>query len=467
MATTEDPLVNPLGRVAIIGAGITGISTAAHFLTHGFEVVLFEKYDSIGGIWARVNSTSSLQLDSFMYRFHPSVKWSNHFPVKRGEIVDQLHKVWDCYRLASRTRLNITVHRVSPVQTGHQSTKWTVNDGADGIFDAVVVAAGTCGPPRRISFPGRETFAGKMVHSSKLDQVNWESKRVVVIGGGASAVEALELAVHSGCASPAVLITRTDKWFIPRNLIVGSLLASNPLGVPSLIDKIVEKLVRTFHYGCDLEWMSPAPYDGKPAESLYSKTPIVNGEFLNLVREKRADYVRAKINRISTHGIEMQRFGSQESQLIDADIIVEATGYHRPNLNFLPTEQLFSGPKGPDQYAPPNLFLQNFAANDWSCLMTNTGYYEGIGTVGHSHIGILARMMMMFLLEKQTAPDPTEMRGWVDRVVERKGTLTFFTYSELSIWLTVFLVSHPRRWSWLIFVVTGWGGVGTRKVKTI
>lgn len=465
--SSSSPLDQPIARVAIIGAGITGISSAAHFLSNRFEVVIFEQSDSIGGIWSRVNSTSSLQLDSFMYRFHPSIKWSNSFPVKKGEILGQLKKVWNNYQLSSRTRFNFTVEQVSRQKNfDGRPSKWIINNGAEGLFDAVVVAIGTCGPPERVAFKGRDTFTGTMVHSSELDRVDWNAKRVAVLGGGASAVEALELAVQSGCATPAVLVTRTDKWFIPRNIILGTILALNPLGIPSILDKMAEKLVRKFHYGSDLEWMSPAAYNGKPAARLYSKTPIVNGEFLNLVRQRRAHYVRAKINRILPAGIEIQSFSSQEPEVIPVDVIVEATGYKRPSLDFLPCQKLFQGAQSPDQYAPPNLYLQSFVPNDWSCLMTNAGYYEGIGTVGHNHIGILSRILMMFFVDPKTAPNTTEMRGWVDRMTARKGSLHFFTYSELSIWLTFFLLSNPRRWAWLIFVGTGWGGLGSHKIKT-
>lgn len=39
-----------------------------------------------GGIWANVNKTSGLQLNSLLYRFHPAVVWSQTFP-KRDEIL--------------------------------------------------------------------------------------------------------------------------------------------------------------------------------------------------------------------------------------------------------------------------------------------------------------------------------------------------------------------------------------------
>ncbi|PTU18010.1 hypothetical protein P175DRAFT_0534907 [Aspergillus ochraceoroseus IBT 24754] len=54
----------PKKRVAVIGAGLTGVSSAAHCVGHGFDVQVFEarpKDKGLGGIWSRVNSTSSLQ----------------------------------------------------------------------------------------------------------------------------------------------------------------------------------------------------------------------------------------------------------------------------------------------------------------------------------------------------------------------------------------------------------------------
>lgn len=97
----------PFGKVAVIGSGITGISSAAHLIGHGFEPVIFEETDMIGGIWSRVNSTSGLQISSAMYRFHPAVKWTKGYP-KRDEILDNVERVWRTYDLEKRTRFNVS-----------------------------------------------------------------------------------------------------------------------------------------------------------------------------------------------------------------------------------------------------------------------------------------------------------------------------------------------------------------------
>lgn len=43
-------------RVAIVGAGLTGISAAAHCVGNGFDVHIFEAgpREHLGGIWAKV-----------------------------------------------------------------------------------------------------------------------------------------------------------------------------------------------------------------------------------------------------------------------------------------------------------------------------------------------------------------------------------------------------------------------------
>lgn len=38
-------------RIAIIGAGISGVVTAAHLLREGLEVIVFERSSITGGIW--------------------------------------------------------------------------------------------------------------------------------------------------------------------------------------------------------------------------------------------------------------------------------------------------------------------------------------------------------------------------------------------------------------------------------
>lgn len=96
-----------LGHVAVIGAGVTGVSTAAHLVGHGFNVTIFDQSDSVGGIWSNVNKTSGLQISSLMYRFFPTVRFTRGYP-KQAEIVDNIESVWKRYGLEEKTKFNVS-----------------------------------------------------------------------------------------------------------------------------------------------------------------------------------------------------------------------------------------------------------------------------------------------------------------------------------------------------------------------
>jgi len=80
-----------------------------------------------------------------------------------------------------------------------------------------------------IELEGQSSFKGKILHSSQLDNAQLAGKKVVIVGSGASGVEAAELAVQKK-AKGVVVLARSDKWVIPRNTIVDILLSLQPFG---------------------------------------------------------------------------------------------------------------------------------------------------------------------------------------------------------------------------------------------
>ena len=60
-------------RIAVIGAGLTGVSSASHCVGHGFDVTIFEAGNekSLGGIWA-VSQHSLIHLESADRRLRKS-----------------------------------------------------------------------------------------------------------------------------------------------------------------------------------------------------------------------------------------------------------------------------------------------------------------------------------------------------------------------------------------------------------
>ncbi|KAH9823907.1 hypothetical protein DFH28DRAFT_921424 [Melampsora americana] len=411
---TKTKVEKPLGRVAIIGAGVTGVSSAAHLISHGFEVVIYEQKPKLGGIWAAVNQTSSLQLNSLLYRFHPAVIWSQGFPVKQHEILSEITRIWELYHLESRTKFNYTVRNVSrKILTGGK-TQWTIDEGQDGVFDAVIVAIGTCGPPKAIQGLGIDRFTGPVAHSSKLDGLDLKGKRVVIIGGGASGVEAAELAVNSDAAEVS-LLARSDKWFIPRNWFLSILLGCCPRIFQDSVGALVERALVKFHYG-NLKHLAPA------RKRFYADTPIVNDIFFRHVRSGRARYIRGDLLEILPRALKLNERTDRTSkpgdrgfkELLKADVIIDSS-------YFLAKTTLH-----------PISLCKPFSVSDPTCLMTNAAYFDGVGAVGHYHIA-------------------TEMINWVD---QHRG-LECFTYCELIWWFLSFHLTNVRRMRWAIFNLFG------------
>jgi cation diffusion facilitator CzcD-associated flavoprotein CzcO len=211
LSPTPPPPGSTLDRpkIAIIGAGLTGVSSASHCVGHGFDVQIFEagSRDSVGGIWAKVNNTSGLQIHSLMYRFHPSVRWNNGYPDRKA-IVSEIEKLWKRYGLQEKTKFDTPVEKVYKDEHG----RWIINDPSQGRFDGVIAAIGTCGDPKMPHVPGQEKFQGPIYHSSDLDgrEEDAKGKKVLVVGGGASAIEAMEFVEHAK-AKKTYILARSEK----------------------------------------------------------------------------------------------------------------------------------------------------------------------------------------------------------------------------------------------------------------
>ena len=204
-----------------------------------------------------------------MYRFHPSVRYDSAYPTQQ-EIRDQIVDVWKRYGLPNRTVFNTKVTSVKQNKNG----KWIINDNESeyGQFDGILATVGVCGDPKAPTLPDQGRFKGDVYHSSELDGKNVKGKKVLIVGGGASAIEALEFASKSGAREIDVL-SRSDKWVIPRNILVQSLLAMNIFGQETSLSWIPEWLLHKLFYR-DMQ-------DIAPSSGLFTQTPMANSELFD------------------------------------------------------------------------------------------------------------------------------------------------------------------------------------------
>lgn len=253
------------------------------------------------------------------------------------------------------------------------------------------------------------------------------------------------------------ILSRSDKWIIPRNMLVDTLLSLNIFGQETLFSFIPEFLLRKFFYR-DLEDLAPTHDKG-----LFESTPMVNSAVMDKLREGRAEWIRGDILGFTSRGVKVNRRsrgvpkgGPGHEEVVKADIVVMATGFKRPSLAILP-DDCFEEP-----YGPPNWYLQTFPPAHPSVSAINATFVEAIGTVGNWHIGIYTRILLMFLVDPLTRPSRWWMERWIDmtRTLKRfspTGAFDFFTYLELVWWFVFCVAFNPFRWKWALFVFFGVG----------
>lgn len=353
--------------------------------------------------------------------------------------------------MQERTKFKTRVTSVFQDKQG----RWIINDPLNGRFDGVMAAVGSCGEPKMPTMPGQEKFKGEVYHSSRLDGKTAQGKKVLIVGGGASAVEALEFVVHTGAKTTSVL-ARSDKWIIPRNAFVDALLAFNVFGQETIFSWIPESLLRIFFYR-DLKDLAPQ------SEGLFTETPMVNSDIFHQIRAGKAEWLRGDIIGFTEKGIKFNhrakgvpKNGPGKESVVEGDMVIMATGFQRPSLAFLPDE-VFKDP-----YQPPSWYLQVFPPEHVSICANNCTYVNAIGAVGNYHIGIYTRLLLMFLVDPLARPQEYWMKKWIDMTKQIKrfaptGAFDFFTYSELIYWFVFCVAINPFRWKWALFVFFGIG----------
>ncbi len=201
-------------RVAVIGAGMSGVCMGAKLLAAGIEdFTIYEKADEVGGTW-RDNTYPGLTCDVpsryYSYSFAPDPGWTHVFP-DGAEL--QRYFVRSADRLGLRPHLRFGSEVVEATWT---DGRWSLRtaDGHTDTVDVLVTATGVLHHPKMPDIPGLDTFAGASFHSSRWDHsVAVEGKRVGLIGTGSTGTQIT--AALSKTVEQLVVFQRTAQWVMP------------------------------------------------------------------------------------------------------------------------------------------------------------------------------------------------------------------------------------------------------------
>lgn len=182
-------------RVAIVGAGMSGICAAIKLKEAGIPFVIFEKNDHVGGTWYE-NSYPGAGVDTpnhlYSFTFEPNHDWSEYF-AKRDELFAYFDGVARKYGVHDVVEFKTTVTAATYVDDRSMwKLKVTSSDGSERIVEvnAVLFGVGFLNRPSIPSIAGLESFTGPVLHTAQWDSsVSLEGKRVAMVGTGASGMQ--------------------------------------------------------------------------------------------------------------------------------------------------------------------------------------------------------------------------------------------------------------------------------------
>ena len=213
-------------RVAVVGAGPSGLAALKELLDEGHQPTCFEQAAGLGGVF-RFDEDAGVLYDSCRLTSSGLLTAFSDFPVPgdrieqltTGEYVDYLERYCEAFGLDRHIRFGTTVESVTPCHGGGWRVRAADADGrpSDERFDAVAVCSGLHQHRHCPHFPGEETFSGQILHSADYRRPHqFAGKRVLIVGAGESGADIVaEVADH---AAETMLSLRRGVAVLPRKV---------------------------------------------------------------------------------------------------------------------------------------------------------------------------------------------------------------------------------------------------------
>ena len=314
-------------RVAVIGAGPSGISAIKNFTDQGFEVTAFERCNGVGGNW-RFNDPSghssvfetthiiSSKYTSF-YEDYPLPESASDYPSHK-----ELLKYFDSYADHFDIKKNIKFGTEVVKCKQSDNDKWTVewchiesNKKETSNFDALVVCNGHHHEPRYPDYPGE--FTGEYLHSHDFKSAKpFAGKKVLVIGGGNSACD---VAVETARVAKSISISWRRGYYLIPKFMYGL-----PTDLYAIKSRWVPRILRAPFMKYMLERFQGKNEDiglQKPEQPIFATHPTVNSELYYAVRHGKV-----------TPQKDIQSFNNNKVMFIDGheeefDVVIACTGF--------------------------------------------------------------------------------------------------------------------------------------------
>lgn len=327
-------------KIAIIGAGASGIAAARILLEYQIDFVCYEKGSQIGGNWRLDNDNGlssaypSLHINtnrySMAYSDFPMPEDYPMFP-HHSHIIRYFESYVRHFGISPYIRFNSEVINLSRTVEG----RWQIETATDtATYDAVIVANGHHWDPRWPAPPFPGNFDGLSIHSHDYRNPDLLAhKNILIVGFGNSAVDiACEAArLHSG---QVYISTRSGAYIVPNwigskpfDSLANPYTSRLPLFLQRLFLKTALKIAR----GDQKKFGIP-----EPSRPILQEHPTVSQDLLYLA-------ARGLIH-IKPHIKELQgrQVCFEDDSTAHIDLIIYCTGY-KISFPFCKEAQLIAG----------------------------------------------------------------------------------------------------------------------------
>ncbi len=349
--------------VVVVGAGFAGMYLIHRMRQAGRSVVGIEAGSDVGGTWYWNRYPGCrCDVDSMEYSYdfdddlQQSWTWTERYAAQ-PEILRYAQHVADRFDLRRHIRFGT---RVTSARFDEATGTWELTTDAGEPAGRMVrtrflvMATGCLSTANLPAIPGRDDFAGELVHTGRWphDGVDFAGKRVGIIGTGSSGIQSIP--VIAAAAEHLTVFQRTAQFTIPaRN---GPLDPAEQAAVKAHYREFRARNRRMpAAYGATYQRPLVNALDLTP-EELHAELellwerggPTFLSSFRDVARDpaantRVADFVRAKIREI-VHDPDTARLLTPEGLIGCKRLVVDTdywATYNRPNVTLVDV-----GPKG-------------------------------------------------------------------------------------------------------------------------
>lgn len=320
--------------LVIVGAGSAGLATAALLRRSGCEPLVLEAGPEPGAAWRDRYDRLRLHTPRLLSGL-PGKRIPRRYGrwVRRDDLIEYFAEYAGAHGIDVRTGV-----RVDRIDHG-----WRLETSAGPIeAESVIVATGYNGAPFIPDWPGREGFAGELIHSSQYrNPAPYRGRDVLVVGAGNSGAE-IATDVADGGASRSRLSVRTPPQIVRRATagipaqLIGIGIRKLP---PHWVDPLTKAQRRLSIPDLSAQGLPRPDHGVRTAFITTGTTPILDVGIVSAVRHRRVEIVAA-----------VARFDGGDVVLADGsrltpDALIAATGF-RAGLDSLVGHLGVLGPRG-------------------------------------------------------------------------------------------------------------------------